>query len=333
MKVETLGLYILEYKSDDCIDIQYKQDGDKIVLLEDFQSVSPSIISLRFLKEPIINNKALIVSKNGKYGLIYEGQLVLECIYDEIRVINARTSHDKSEGLNSAPTAVDTWYMLRIGEMEGVFSTSGVKTEIVYGYVDVIDWKTYHSDIDYDGPRYFVLELESKWYSADKKMTRICENDSMSFEGFVDSFKLVFCAADGNFDFYNHTGIRMETNAYDDDGYKLDAYDPDKLKLIEYAVASWPGEIVDLTKEKYVYVPKTNMVELNPYYEGIEVDEEEEYDEKESRGYYWRKPDPDDYPDDTDYERETFYTLGGYDYDEWKERGGNIDDMMDGMGF
>ena len=77
MKVETLGLYILEYKSDDCIDIQYKQDGDKIVLLEDFQSVSPSIISLRFLKEPIINNKALIVSKNGKYGLIYEGQLVL----------------------------------------------------------------------------------------------------------------------------------------------------------------------------------------------------------------------------------------------------------------
>ena len=45
MKVETLGLYILEYKSDDCIDIQYKQDGDKIVLLEDFQSVSPSIIS------------------------------------------------------------------------------------------------------------------------------------------------------------------------------------------------------------------------------------------------------------------------------------------------
>lgn len=40
-----------------------------------------------------------------------------------------------------------------------------------------------------------------------------------------------------------------------------------------------------------------------------------------------------DYPDDTDYERDTFYALGGDDYDEWKNNGGNIDDMMDGMGF
>lgn len=41
----------------------------------------------------------------------------------------------------------------------------------------------------------------------------------------------------------------------------------------------------------------------------------------------------DDYPDDTDYERDTFYALGGDDYDEWKNNGGNIDDMMDGMGY
>ncbi len=40
-----------------------------------------------------------------------------------------------------------------------------------------------------------------------------------------------------------------------------------------------------------------------------------------------------DYPDDNDYERDTYYALGGYDYDEWKNTGGNLDDMMDEMGF
>jgi hypothetical protein len=37
--------------------------------------------------------------------------------------------------------------------------------------------------------------------------------------------------------------------------------------------------------------------------------------------------------DDTDYERETYYALGGEDYDRFREEGGNIDDMMDGLGF
>lgn len=41
----------------------------------------------------------------------------------------------------------------------------------------------------------------------------------------------------------------------------------------------------------------------------------------------------DDYPDDTDYDRDTYYALGGDDYDAFRERGGSIDDMMDGMGF
>jgi len=37
--------------------------------------------------------------------------------------------------------------------------------------------------------------------------------------------------------------------------------------------------------------------------------------------------------DDTDYDRDTYYALGGDDYDAFKRGGGSIDDMMDGMGF
>lgn len=40
-----------------------------------------------------------------------------------------------------------------------------------------------------------------------------------------------------------------------------------------------------------------------------------------------------DYTDDTDYDRDTYYALGGDDYDAFKERGGSIDDMMNYMGY
>lgn len=42
------------------------------------------------------------------------------------------------------------------------------------------------------------------------------------------------------------------------------------------------------------------------------------------------------YDDDNDYERETFYALtdGQYgDYDEWRENGGDMDGLMDSLGY
>lgn len=42
------------------------------------------------------------------------------------------------------------------------------------------------------------------------------------------------------------------------------------------------------------------------------------------------------YEDDNDYERDTFDALtdGMYgDYDEWRERGGDIDSLMDSLGY
>lgn len=43
-----------------------------------------------------------------------------------------------------------------------------------------------------------------------------------------------------------------------------------------------------------------------------------------------------DYDDNYDYERDTFYALtdGMYgDYDEWRENGGDIGDLMDRLGY
>ena len=55
--------------------------------------------------------------------------------------------------------------------------------------------------------------------------------------------------------------------------------------------------------------------------ENVFVEEEEDYYD----GY--------DYEDNYNYERDTYYALGGDDYDQWKENGGDLDGMMEGMGF
>jgi hypothetical protein len=33
------------------------------------------------------------------------------------------------------------------------------------------------------------------------------------------------------------------------------------------------------------------------------------------------------------WEEETYYALGGSNYERWRENGGNIDDMMDSLGY
>lgn len=43
--------------------------------------------------------------------------------------------------------------------------------------------------------------------------------------------------------------------------------------------------------------------------------------------------DYDVYEDDTNYEEDTYYALGGSDYESFRERGGSIDDMMDALGY
>ena len=66
------------------------------------------------------------------------------------------------------------------------------------------------------------------------------------------------------------------------------------------------GAIFDVTNEEFI----------------IEESEDEDYD-----------MDDYDYSDNVDYDRETYYALGGDDYDAFKRGGGTIDDMMDGLGF
>lgn len=78
----------------------------------------------------------------------------------------------------------------------------------------------------------------------------------------------------------------------------------------------WKGE------ESYYYDKEGELI--------CSINTEENY--KQQRRYESIHSDF-DYDDNYDYERDTYYALGGDDYDSFRENGGSIDDMMDGMGF
>lgn len=331
-RITELGCYLLMNRTDGMIDILYI-DKESIKLYEHISSVTPSSVQLNFLKDRYINNESLIVFQNDKYGLICKGQFVAECIYDKIELINVNPNYDDCFNQYAYNPL---WFILQKDNKNGLFGTHGIMTDIIYDEVDVIDWRTYHPKRNYSVVpiREFVLELDSKYYTAKEKKT-ICDNSELIFRGFISPDELVFSDEDETcLEFYTYRGEKRDIAVFDSDGDSVDMDDYNDIESMysdcEYALpipAVWRIKKiqVNISEYKYIFSFSKNRIINNPFYK--DIDDEDEEDDGDS--YYYDY----DYPDETDYERDTYYALGGDDYDEWRNNGGNLDDMMDGMGY
>jgi len=320
--ITELGCYLLMNRSNGLIDILYV-DKESIKLYENISSVTSSTVQLEFLKSVYSNNESIIIGKNNKYGLICRGELVADCIYDEIKLINAIPSPYSNNPL---------WFILEKANKKGLYGTEHeVMTDIIYDDVAVIDWQTYHPKRDYGDTREFVLKLDKKYYTA-KEEKLICENDELIFRGFISSYVLVFSDEyETCLEFYTYRGEKRDIAVFDSDGDSVDMDDYNDIESMysdcEYALPIpnvWRKENIQITisEYKYIFSFSENRIINNPFYKDID---EEDDDDSCHHDY--------DYPDDTDYEHDTYYALGGDDYDEWRNNGGNLDDMMDGMGY
>lgn len=321
-RITELGCYLLMNRTDGMIDILYI-DKESIKLYEHISSVTPSSVQLNFLKDRYINNESLIVFQNDKYGLICKGQFVAECIYDKIELINVNPNYDDCFNQYAYNPL---WFILQKDNKNGLFGTHGIMTDIIYDEVDVIDWRTYHPKRNYSVVpiREFVLELDGKYYTAKEKKP-ICDNSELIFRGFISPDELVFSDEDETcLEFYTCNGEKYEFAAFDNEGCRIDTDDfedtDDFYSNCEYAVPNRKWYSVDLTEEEFVYSFSESEIVRNPFFHNCEDDDDSNYYDN-------------DYIDDTDYERDTYYALGGDDYDEWRNNGGNLDDMMDGMGY
>ena len=134
-------------------------------------------------------------------------------------------------------------------------------------------------------------------------------------------------------------------------------------KTIALSTLSMMKENLFIVKsnDKYGAINKQGDIIIPIQYTGCDTDPYEDYDEyeglscifwdkekidfydsdgellgTETHTYYANRHMEEHYYDDDqdyDYERDTYYALGGDDYDEWRDNGGNLDDMMDGMGL
>ena len=165
-----------------------------------------------------------------------------------------------------------------------------------------------------------------------KEKKLICENDELIFRGFISSYVLVFSDEDETcLEFYTYRGEKRDIAVFDSDGDSVDMDDFNDIESMysdcEYALPIpnvWRKRNIPITisEYKYIFSFSESRIINNPFYKDID---EEDDDDSYHHDY--------DYPDDTDYERDTYYALGGDDYDEWRNNGGNLDDMMDGLGY
>lgn len=318
--IDKLGYYLLMKKLDGTTDILYAYNN--LMMLGNFTSVNQASIKLNF-KDTFVSEESIIVEKNGKYGLICHGELInKECLYDKVEVIRAYPKQTVfASGANCAPIN-PIWFSVQIGMMKGVYGNLGYecKSEIKYKNVDVVDCHIFNPQFHYNTLRTVIL-LDGRVYTSENECSLICKNEDLSFRGFLSGDVLAFSDDKGTkLELFDYQGKSRDYDIVDSEGNSLDKNEIDTCND-KYAILLYFNIYSqDYTTEEYVFSFSENKIVNSPFYQE-EEGEKDEYDDFE--------PIEDDY----DYERDTYYALGGDDYDSFKENGGSIDDMMDRMGL
>lgn len=231
--------------------------------------------------------------KDEKYGLLYHGEECLPPVYDDI--------------------SWDGFIKLTKGDEMGVFSKKlDFLSEIKYYDVKLLekdkimiaDENLYYIN---DGVANLIIDAEAE------KMEYLASDDG--YHMFLNDneelgYNCFFISSNGKVETIELTECK--------DYYDVETCDDDGTPYYERRYLDFePGSYICIYEGSYYFDTEENCFY---HYNEICKSNEEEY-------YY------EEAPDDYDYERDTYYALGGDDYDRFKEEGGSIDAMMDGMGY
>lgn len=269
---------------------------------------------------PNIGPEYIALCKNGSYNLIYRDQIISDFTIDEFELL-------------SLDVYGDELFFIK------VFCNS--KEALVYNGKFITDFyaEVSVSCSEFGNPHdsivnnfvITVIDDEGNASLLNCKSQTLIEFSSHHINPFLNYVKVDSKILDINnniiFDAENHTLIDEKKGPYNN--HILCFHDENSPSV--YIVISTDGEVVKINTDEDSEEIEFNVGGFNNYYfntdilrfENVPVNEEES-DDDYCHDYY---------PDDTDYDRDTYYALGGDDYDAFKERGGSLDDMMDGMGF
>lgn len=242
-----------------------------------------------------------------KYGLVSNGTICCECIYDGI-------FSSSSKGASKEPVRYSygneykykkyRYAILCVNEKRGAF---------------VPDWNFYIPP-QFDDVIVFV---EEKFYLADGILYNvvddsiICVKDLKQYEyiGGLRCYHLFILKGSQVENLKNYICVYLKNGKLSDEKIVNAKFDHNIKEDKEYVEWEKFSPILSLGCSSVFYSVKKRAFEeeISAFASYPELD----YDPDE--GY--------------NYERDTYYALGGDDYDQWKENGGDLDGMMEGMGF
>lgn len=272
-----------------------------------------------------------------QYGLLYNNNVILPCNKAEIESLNENLFKWKERG------------------KYGLISNGKICSECIYDNISIkkrfgsskIQDKYLHDTYNYIKYSYAVLQADEKldvfvpeWdLLITAKYTNIkafVEESALLADGYLYKIKereLVFMKDMTN---YDYVGGRKCYHLFREKGgdennlssyscyYLCDSDCPEE----DITNAEYDSEI-DADREHIYWGDYRPVLALGYGKVFYSVKEDRFYDDINDLASY-----PDYYPDDDyDYERDTYYALGGDDYDRWKENGGDLDVMMERMGF
>jgi len=247
----------------------------------------------------------LFVWKEGKkYGLICNGKKCTYCIYDNI-------SEEKSIGRRKIRDKYlhDTYNYIKYSY--AILQTDNKKGVFVPNW-DILIPATYTE---------IKAFVEERAILADGKLFKIKER-TLILDKDLSDFDYI-----GGLRGY-HLFRRIEGDINDIDNY-ICFYLPDEDWMEEGVWDVEEDDEIEADREHILWSNYRPVLALGDGTVFYSVKEDRFYDDINDLASY-----PDYYPDDDyDYERDTYYALGGDDYDQWKENGGDLDGMMEGMGF
>lgn len=290
----------------------------------------------------IINNVDTLIVRNeqGNYGIIDHGFLVVDCIYDEVkveRILNISYSFEPRLGLTHP-----IWLTYHVGSQIGIYSNhdsdngfvKGINSGPIFNNVVIKNLGDLSCNIKFENSRNLIFEIDGSLYSPDDITHPLVDDHEFVLKGLISSTILVFSKIDSmEVKFINFLGKEIDYKILDAELNYIDDNDLDWKSKANYAVCNTcPCQVHRslIRDEECFFSFKDNAIVKNPLLEDNNCDEDEEEDEEDSTDYEDMGYEPED---KYDYDRDTYYALGGDDYEAFKERGGSIDDMMDGLGL
>ena len=281
-------------------------------------------------------------TKAIQYGLLYNNNIILPCNKVEIKSLSEnlfRWEEGEKYGLvSNGRVCCDHIYSKIL-----VASSEGASREFDhYGYLGAVyKYKKYKYACVYDGDKCGVFVPDRDMFIPPKY------KDCTVFveEQFILADGILYSTLDGNLTFvkdvtkYDYIGALCCYHLFREKESlknKVNSYicvhlKDGKLSEEDVIDAKYDHNIEDDCKSDIDwrnYSPILSIGCSSVFYSVKEECFEDDIN------FFSSCSEPDIDPDEGyNYERDTYYALGGDDYDRWKENGGDLDGMMEGMGF